>query len=134
MQLSHLDYARSCVEVDFEEVTDNEIRVDLGEGNVVQLPVIIPRMPQKCYKCGQFGHCRKSEPNCNVQFLKGLEDGNNLEDHNEVSSNDSGREEDEENQSKGLDLGKETSSEKHILGVLTGKPAVLRPYWQKRSP
>lgn len=50
-RLSHLDYARICVEVDFANEIEDFVRVDLGDSNVAEIPVLVQWMPEKCQKC-----------------------------------------------------------------------------------
>ncbi|XP_031373156.1 uncharacterized protein LOC116188132 [Punica granatum] len=55
-QQTHLDFAKVCVEIDFEDEIPAEIMLDCGDDFVVGISVSIPWVPEKCSKCRVFGH------------------------------------------------------------------------------
>lgn len=61
-QQFHLDFACICVEVNTEDEIDKVIKVDIGNDQVVEVEVVIPRCLENCKKCKQFGHtCKPKE-------------------------------------------------------------------------
>lgn len=65
--LTHLDFARICVEVDAGGEIEKVINVDIGEEEFVKVEVIIPWCPEKCVKCSQFGHNCEQRSNAEMQ-------------------------------------------------------------------
>lgn len=60
----HLDYAKLCIELDVEDGIVEEITIDIGNGKEIHIPVSVPWLPNRCLKCGTFGHdCNRSETN-----------------------------------------------------------------------
>lgn len=61
MRRTYLDYARVCIELDAEDEIEDKIMVDTGNGAKVEIPILVPRYPERCMSCRAFGQdCKKS--------------------------------------------------------------------------
>lgn len=61
---THLDFARICIEVSIEDDLPEVIRVEAGEGYIVEIKVVLPWSPERCPVCKVFGHdCTKRMEN-----------------------------------------------------------------------
>lgn len=65
---SHLDFARVCIEVCYEDKIPQSLKVDAGQGHIVDIQVVVPWKPDKCPSCQVFGHiCKQKSEVLNEQ-------------------------------------------------------------------
>lgn len=61
---THLDFARICIEVEFEDELMQSIEVDMENGQTILVDVVLPWSPERCLKCKAFGNkCERTEEN-----------------------------------------------------------------------
>lgn len=73
---SHLDFARICIEVDFDDAIPTVLKVNAGDGHLVEIPVVVPWMPHKCCLCRVFGHdcTMKKQEGKDLNSIQGIEE------------------------------------------------------------
>lgn len=56
-----LDYAKACIEIDAPVNLPEKLRLEIEDNCAVEIEVEVPWLPEKCAKCGVFGHTCKQE-------------------------------------------------------------------------
>lgn len=53
---THLDFARICIEVIIEDEIPTTLNVEVGDGLIVKIKVMVPWSLERCKTCHVFGH------------------------------------------------------------------------------
>lgn len=62
-----------CIEIDYEDTIPSSIEVDIGDGQVAKIAVVVPWLPERCSSCQAFGH------NCQLKAKAILETSKHIQ-------------------------------------------------------
>lgn len=58
----HLDFARIYTDIDYEDEITDSVEVEIGEGQVAVIIVVVPWQPERSSTCQVFGHKCHDKP------------------------------------------------------------------------
>ena len=76
-----LAFARCFVEISSKTILPNSVKMDLGNGELIETPVQYEWVPPKCAKCLNFGHSEHQCPVVNVEIWVPKEVGTSKENN-----------------------------------------------------